>query len=68
LHLGGDKMSRTFRKAKVKKGKVVRDGDIQPHLVSDGCRNHGNCPWCGGNRRYKTTKKEQDAKEQLESI
>lgn len=26
--------------------------------VDSHCRNHGECPWCQGNRRYKHKKRE----------
>ena len=26
--------------------------------VDSSCRNHGSCPWCAGNRLYKTRKQE----------
>ena len=32
------------------------------------CRNHGGCPWCEENRRYKNLKREQKAMSQLEDL
>ena len=29
------------------------------------CRNHGSCPWCERNRKYKNLKREQKAMAQL---
>jgi len=37
-----------------KDGKV-RDGT--PQHVSGGCENHGGCPWCEGNKQYRTNKR-----------
>ena len=32
------------------------------------CRNHGGCPWCEENRKYKNLKREQKAMAQLEEL
>ena len=32
------------------------------------CRNHGGCPWCEENRKYKNLKREQEAMAQLEEL
>lgn len=29
--------------------------------IDPSCRNHGNCPWCQGNRKYNTKKRQQKA-------
>lgn len=29
--------------------------------IDKSCRNHGGCPWCEGNRKYKYLKAEQSA-------
>ena len=34
--------------------------------IDHNCRNHGSCPYCKSNRRYKYIKAEQAAKEQLQ--
>ena len=31
------------------------------------CRNHGGCPWCEENRKYRYIKAEQAADEQMQS-
>jgi hypothetical protein len=30
------------------------------------CRNHGDCPWCQGNRKYRYNKRKESCKQQEE--
>ena len=36
--------------------------------VDGGCRNHGACPWCRGNRTYQGRKAKQAADEAIEEV
>jgi len=36
--------------------------------IDPSCKNHGGCPWCEGNRKYKNLKREQKAMAQLEEL
>lgn len=36
--------------------------------IDPSCRNHGSCPWCEENRKYKNLKREQKAMAQLEEL
>lgn len=33
--------------------------------IDRSCRNHGGCPWCEGNRKYKYKKKEESIEDAL---
>jgi len=32
------------------------------------CRNHGSCPWCEGNRKYSSKKREEASRQELIDI
>jgi len=42
----------------------------QPYCkaIDSSCRNHGNCPWCEGNRTYKEKNKDKIAKKEIQDF
>lgn len=42
----------------IKSGKEHRKPYRGAKAVDFTCRNHGSCPWCQGNRKYKLKKRE----------
>ena len=50
-------MSRTYRRKKTG-GKAV----------DPSCRNHGDCPWCQGNRRYNERRDEEKAEYEVKEF
>lgn len=49
----------------IKSGKEHRKEYRGGKAVSGSCRNHGNCPWCEGNRTYKNKKYIEKVKEEM---
>lgn len=47
----------------IKSGKEHRKPYSGAKAISKSCRNHGSCPWCQMNRKYKFLKKSIDKKE-----
>lgn len=41
----------------IKSGKEHRKEYRGAKAVDPSCRNHGNCPWCQGNRKHRTEKR-----------
>ena len=50
----------------IKHGKERRKPYIGSKSFDKTCRNHGGCPWCEENRKYKTVKKIQKMDSLLE--
>lgn len=50
----------------IKSGKEKRKISRGGKAISNGCRNHGTCPYCEGNRKHNTNKRLLSADEQLE--
>lgn len=48
----------------IKHGKEKRKPYRAAKAVDHTCRNHGSCPHCQGNRKYKNNKRIESAKEQ----
>ena len=40
----------------IQNGKEHRRPYRGPKAIDPSCRNHGGCPWCEGNRLYRTKK------------
>lgn len=57
----------SLRKA-IEHGKEYRKPYYGSKAFDKTCRNHGGCPWCEENRKYKYTKKEQEAMAKLEEL
>ncbi len=53
-------MSRTFRKNR-KTGEPENDTYNRRTHISSGCRHHGACSWCEGNRKHNSKRKEDAA-------
>ena len=43
----------------IKSGKEHRKQYRKAKRVDLSCRNHGNCPWCEENRKYKNLKRKE---------
>lgn len=54
----------SFEKA-IKSGKEHRKPYIGSKSIDPSCRNHGGCPWCEENRKYKYLKKEKETLDKL---
>ena len=46
-------------------GKSKRRPYYGAKAVDSSCRNHGGCPWCEGNRMYRTNRLKEAAEEQF---
>lgn len=49
----------------IKSGKEHRKPYTGAKSIAKGCRNHGTCDWCLGNRTYKNDKRELAAEQEL---
>ncbi len=50
----------------IENGKEHRKPYYGSKAIDKTCRNHGSCPWCEGNRRYKDIKKIQKMESLME--
>lgn len=50
----------------LKSGKEKRKISRGGKAVSNGCRNHGSCPYCDGNRKHNEKRRLLSANEQLQ--
>lgn len=49
----------------IKSGKEHRKPYTGSKVKDKTCRNHGGCPWCEGNRKYKYIKNEKKTLDRL---
>ncbi|CUN14721.1 Uncharacterised protein [Blautia hydrogenotrophica] len=49
----------------IKSGKEHRKPYTGAKSIAKGCRNHGTCDWCLGNRTHKNDKRELAAEQEL---
>ena len=49
----------------IKNGKEHRKEYHGAKKIASSCRNHGNCPWCKGNRTYQRKKLEEKIKSEM---
>ena len=49
----------------IKSGKEHRKEYYGCKAIDPSCRNHGNCPWCTGNRTFKNKTKDKIAKKEI---
>lgn len=54
----------SFNKA-IQSGKEHRKPYCGAKAIDKGCRNHGTCDWCRGNRIYRYNKRELAAEQEL---
>ena len=54
----------SFNKA-IQSGKEHRKPYCRAKAIARGCRNHGCCEWCEGNRTHKNDKRELAAEQEL---
>lgn len=54
----------SFNKA-IQSGKEHRKPYCGAKAIARGCRNHGCCEWCEGNRTHKNDKRELAAEQEL---
>lgn len=52
----------------IQHGKEHRKSYFGSKAIDKTCRNHGGCPWCEENRKYKNTKRLQKALDKLKEM
>jgi len=52
----------------IEHGKTRRKPYRGGKAVDSSCRNHGDCPWCKGNRLHNTQIRQQAADQQMKDI
>ena len=52
----------------IKSGKEHRKMYYGSKAICRSCRNHGGCPWCEENRKYKYLKKSQKMLDRLKEV
>ena len=52
----------------IQHGKEHRKPYFSSRAIDKTCRNHGGCPWCEENRKYKNIKRLQKALDKLKEM